>query len=69
MNRVGNAWHMTEAQKNALRKIPHHQVLAELTTGALVIVFRRFQKKWMVVDLDGSIYEFSAYLALLDQRA
>ena len=53
---------VTEAQTEALKRMPHYHVVAHLETGALVVIFDKAESLWMVVDSEGRIYAFSRYL-------
>jgi len=53
---------LTEAQNEALKRMPCYHIVAHLETGALVVIFDRAASLWMVVDSEGRVYAFSRYL-------
>ena len=54
-------------QKETLRKMRGFRVVALLHTGAVIVVHERNYQNAQVIDVDGRVYSFSHYLAIVDQ--
>jgi hypothetical protein len=57
----------TEAQRDTLEMLPFHQVIARDDSGALVVALDRKVKNWLVLDIDGSFYDFERFLSYIDR--
>jgi hypothetical protein len=57
---------MTEAQKKTLQQMEGHRLVSRLHTGALIVVYAQKYHDARVIDLDGQIWSFSHYLAVID---
>lgn len=57
---------MTEAQKESVRQMRGYRLVARLHTGALIVVFAQKYHDARVIDLEGRIWSFSHYLAVID---
>jgi hypothetical protein len=60
---------MTEAQETTLKRMPSHDVVTYLQTGAIVIAMKARRSGWMVVDTDGNVYDFHLYFSRITQHA
>lgn len=60
---------MTEAQRTTLKKIPRHHVVRQLENGAVVVAVRHLRTTWVVIDVNGSIYDFRSYYHAIAQGA
>ena len=57
---------MTEAQKQSLKQMQGHRLIARFHTGGLVVVFAQKYHDAKVIDLDGRVWSPSHYLAVVD---
>jgi hypothetical protein len=57
---------MTEAQKQSLRQMQGYRLVARLHTGALIVVFAQKYHDARIIDLEGRVWSFSHYLAVID---
>lgn len=61
-------FHLTDAQRITLQKMPRYHVVAQLHTGAVIVVCEQMYQNANVIDVDGNVFAFSRYLASLDRR-
>jgi hypothetical protein len=57
---------MTEAQEKTLKEMRGGRLVAQLHTGALVVVFAQKYHDARVIDFEGRVWSFSHYLAVID---
>lgn len=60
---------LTPAQRNTLKTMPRHRVLAHLHTGGVIVVGNKQFQNALVIDFDGRVYALIQYLIILDRRS
>jgi hypothetical protein len=57
---------LTEAQETTLDRMRGYRLVAQLNTGAVVVVYGRRYQDAQVIDIAGGVRSFSRYLSILD---
>ncbi len=60
---------LTVDQQETLDKMPGYHVVALLQTGAVIVVYERMYQNAQVIDVDGHVFSFSHYLAIINQHS
>lgn len=58
----------TPTQRELLKRMRRYRIVAQLDTGAVVVVSNQQYHTPQVIDVDGQVYSLSRYLAILDRR-
>jgi hypothetical protein len=59
---------LTEAQQKTFEMMQRYHIVAQMHTGAVIVVSGQQYQNAQVIDIDGRVYSFSRYLAILDRR-
>ena len=57
---------LTDAQQGTLDRMRGYRVVAQLDTGAALVVYGRRYQDARVIDATGQVCSFSRYLSILD---